>query len=280
MTHTQHALLCLVLAVVHLTANAGSLPAQSGSTYDIRSFGAVGDGITLDTQALQAAIDTCSRRGGTVIVPPGNFLTGSLRLRSNVDLYLAAGAVILGSTELKDYEEHTPAFQSYNDVFLKHSLFYAEQSDHITIRGEGTIDGQGSAFPTTTTVRPDRYRNRPFILRFIQCRFVRIEDVTMKNSAMWMQHYLACDDLLIRGIRVYNHANKNNDMMDIDGCRNVVISDCIGDTDDDAITLKSTSPRITENVVITNCVLSSHCNALKCGTESTGGFRNITVTML
>lgn len=278
MTHTQHTLLCLVLAVVHLTAIAGSLPAQYGSTYDIRSFGAVGDGITLDTQALQAAIDTCSRRGGTVIVPPGNFLTGSLRLRSNVDLYLAAGAVILGSTELKDYEEHTPAFQSYNDVFLKHSLFYAEQSDHITIRGEGTIDGQGSAFPTTTTVRPDRYRNRPFILRFIQCRFVRIESVTMKNSAMWMQHYLACDDLLIRGIRVYNHANKNNDMMDIDGCRNVVISDCIGDTDDDAITLKSTSPRITENVVIANCVLSSHCNALKCGTESTGGFRNITVT--
>ena len=95
---------------------------------------------------------------------------------------------------------------------------------------------------------------------------------------MWMQHYLACDNVLIRGITVFNHANKNNDMMDIDGCSNVVISDCNGDTDDDGITLKSTCDRITQNVTITNCVLSSHCNALKTGTESVGGFRNIAIS--
>jgi hypothetical protein len=95
---------------------------------------------------------------------------------------------------------------------------------------------------------------------------------------MWMQHYFACEDVVIRGIRVWNHANQNNDMMDIDGCRNVIVTDCIGDTEDDAITLKSTSPHVTENVTITNCVVSSHCNAIKTGTESTGGFRNITIT--
>jgi polygalacturonase len=95
---------------------------------------------------------------------------------------------------------------------------------------------------------------------------------------MWMQQYLACENLFIHGIKVYNHANKNNDMIDIDGCKNVVMSDCIGDTDDDALTLKSTSERITENVTITNCVLSSHCNAIKMGTESTGGFRNVTIS--
>jgi polygalacturonase len=100
----------------------------------------------------------------------------------------------------------------------------------------------------------------------------------MSFTGMWMQHYLACDDMLISGIKVYNHCNKNNDMIDIDGCRNVVITGCLGDTDDDALTLKSTSPRACENITISNCVLSSHCNAIKMGTESTGGFRNISIT--
>jgi len=93
-----------------------------------------------------------------------------------------------------------------------------------------------------------------------------------------MQHYLACDDVTIRGIHVYNHSNKNNDMIDIDGCRNVHISGCTGDSDDDALTIKSTSGRISENITVTNCIFSSHCNAIKCGTESGGGFRNITIS--
>jgi len=95
---------------------------------------------------------------------------------------------------------------------------------------------------------------------------------------MWMQHYLACDKVTIRGITVYNHCNANNDMIDIDGCHDVTISDCVGDTDDDGLTLKSTSGRACENITITNCLLSSHCNALKMGTESNGGFKNITIT--
>lgn len=110
----------------------------------------------------------------------------------------------------------------------------------------------------------------------INCRDVIVKDVTMQNSAMWMQHYLACEGVNISGIKVYNHCNQNNDMIDIDGCRNVIISDCFGDTDDDALTFKSTSPAACENITVTNCVLSSHCNAIKFGTESTVGFRNIT----
>jgi hypothetical protein len=95
---------------------------------------------------------------------------------------------------------------------------------------------------------------------------------------MWMQHYLACEKVTLRGLTVYNHCNKNNDMMDIDGCKDVLISDCIGDTDDDAITLKSTSERPCENIAITNCIVSSHCNAVKCGTEAIGGFKNIAIS--
>jgi hypothetical protein len=246
--------------------------------FNVRSYGAAGDGITNDRAALQRAIDSCARTGGTVWFPPGKYLTGSLELYDDVELYVGRGATILGSTNLRDYREYVPNIPSYNDLFLRHSLLYAEGKHNISLRGEGTIDGQGSAFLVTTKVKPDRYKNRPFVIRFVGCKNVTVRDVTLQNSAMWMQQYLACEDVEIRGIRVYNHANLNNDMIDIDGCRNVVMADCIGDTEDDAITLKSTSPFITENVTITNCVVSSHCNAIKTGTESTGGFRNIAVS--
>lgn len=244
----------------------------------VKSFGAVGDGVTLDTKAIQETIDKTAEVGGTVFFPAGKYLVGSLFLKSNVTIYVSAGATILGSKSLADYKEHQPKLKSYNDIFLKYSLFYAEDAENISIKGEGTIDGQGGSYKVTTKEKPQRYMNRPFIIRFVKCKNVKIEDVTLKNSPMWMQQYLGCEDLFITGIKVYNHSNKNNDMMDIDGCKNVIVSDCIGDTDDDGITLKSTSPLITENITISNCVLSSHCNAIKFGTESTGGFRNINIS--
>jgi hypothetical protein len=157
-------------------------------------------------------------------------------------------------------------------------LIYGKDLENVALTGRGTIDGQGGAFPVTTRKKPDRYRNRPYGIRLIRCRNVLVEGLTLRNSAMWMQHYFECDRVAIRGITVFNHSNMNNDMIDIDGCRDVTVSDCVGDTDDDAITLKSTSERICENVTITNCVVSSHCNAIKCGTESSGGFRNITIS--
>lgn len=95
---------------------------------------------------------------------------------------------------------------------------------------------------------------------------------------MWMQHYLNCDHVSMRGVNVWNHMNLNNDAVDIDGCRRVSISDCHFDTDDDGLTLKSTGASATENVVITNCSVSSFCNAIKSGTESIGGFRNVSIS--
>jgi polygalacturonase len=246
--------------------------------FDVRAFGAVGDGVTIDTKAIQNAVDKCGESGGVVVFTRGQYLTGAIELRSNVELQVQTGSTILGSANIADYFERIPNLKSYNNGFLRHSLFYAEGQSNISITGAGTIDGQGAQFKVLTKEKPARYKNRPYIIRFVECNNVTVKDVTMKNSASWMQHYLACNDVVIRGIRVFNHANLNNDMMDIDGCRNVVISDCFGDTDDDGITLKSTSERITENIAISNCVLSSHCNAIKAGTESTGGFKNITVS--
>lgn len=270
---------CIVIFIFTITFAAAQSPEMNMTgVYNVRDFGAAGDGQTLDSPAIQAAIDACANTGGTVLLPPGRYLSGSLELKSGVNLHIARGATLLGSTDIADYRPYRPEIRSYNDLFLQHSLIYGEKLQDIAITGEGLIDGQGGAFVVTTKKKPDRYRNRPFIIRLVQCRNVRVENLTLQNSAMWMQQYLACENLSIRGIRVYNHCNQNNDMIDIDGCRNVVMSDCIGDSDDDAITLKSTSGFITENVTITNCVVSSHVNAIKMGTESHGGFRNIVIS--
>lgn len=251
---------------------------QKEGVYNVRDFGARGDGKVLDTAAIQKTIDECSRSGGRVFFPSGTFLSGTLFLKSGITLHWDHGATLLGSPNLADYPETVAQVPSYNDLFLKHSLLYAENCQDIVLQGPGLIDGQGDRFPVANMEKPYRYMNRPYILRFIRCKNVRVENLHMQNSAMWMQHYLACENLRLSGLTIYNHCNKNNDMVDIDGCRNVVMENCIADTDDDAITLKSTSLTPCENIVINNCIVSSHCNAVKCGTESLGGFKNITIS--
>lgn len=119
---------------------------------------------------------------------------------------------------------------------------------------------------------------RPRNILFISCKDVHVEGITMRNSALWNQHYLNCEDVTIDHIKVYNHSNGNNDGIDIDGCRRFILSNSIIDSDDDGIVLKSTGTAPCENVIISNCIVSSFANAIKCGTESTGGFKNISIS--
>jgi hypothetical protein len=246
--------------------------------YNVLDYGAKGDGTTLNTLAIQKTIDACSKTGGVVIFPAGKFLTGTIYFKNNVTIYLQKGAVILGSINLKDYPENLPEYQFYRRGKIKRSLFYAENCENIAIRGEGTIDGQGALIKKSNGEAAKSYGERPHVIWMIKSKNVRIEGIKLQNSALWMQHYIACEKLYIHNIEVYNHSNKNNDMMDINGCKDVIISDCIGDTDDDGITLKSTHAMPNENITITNCIISSHCNAIKCGTESNAGFKNITIS--
>ncbi|MFC2116918.1 glycoside hydrolase family 28 protein, partial [Bacteroidota bacterium] len=251
---------------------------RQGDVYNIRDYGAAGDGVQLDTRAIQNAVDKCAEKGGKVQIPKGKYLTGTIYLKSNVHIQFDAGAILYGSTNLDDYPKNDPDIEFYGSAWLDYSLFYAENVENVTLSGNGMIDGQGGMFPIENNEKPFRYMNRPYIFWFINSKDILVEGLYLRNSALWMQHYLACENVTIRGINVYNHSNKNNDMIDIDGCKNVFISDCIGDSDDDGLTIKSTSARISENIVVTNCIISSHCNAIKCGTESSGGFRNITIS--
>ncbi len=259
------------ISILFLLLNPFSIIAQK-SNYNVLELGAIPDGKTINTEILQKAINSCFENGGgTVILPAGKYLTGSIFLKSGVCLKLEKGSVLLGSTNINDYKEVKPEYVALRTGSVTRQLIFAENQDNISIVGEGTINGQGAVFER------DIIDPRPYVILFISCKNVKIEDISMINSAFWMQHYLACDNLQIKGIRVYNHCNYNNDGIDINGCHDVVVSDCIIDSDDDGICLKSTSPRSCKNVVINNCVIHSHCNALKMGTESTGGFQNITI---
>ncbi len=245
--------------------------------YNIMDFKAKSDTTVLSTEAIQQAIDQCSKAGGgRVVVPAGSFKTGTLVLRSHVDLHLETGATLYGSTRLEDYRPMKTTYLSLRTWGPTVQLIFADGAKDVSISGRGTIDGRGSAFPKLTW--NDEGITRPHLLRFIQCQDISITDVTLRNSGCWMQHYLACDRVQIRGIKVFNRNNYNNDALDLDGCHDVVVSDMVADSDDDAITLKSTSPRLCENVVISNCIVSSHCNAIKLGTETNGGFRNINIS--
>ena len=154
-------------------------------------------------------------------------------------------------------------------------LIYGDKVHNVVIDGYGTIDGRGRNFPGRRG--RDEGITRPHLLRFVQSQDIVVKDVTLRNAACWMQHYLGCDRIRIDGIKVYNRNHLNNDALDLDGCHDVVVTNMISDSDDDNITLKSTSPRLCENITISNCVLSTHCNAVKMGTETTGGFRNINI---
>ncbi|MFT3824656.1 MAG: glycosyl hydrolase family 28 protein [Chitinophagaceae bacterium] len=266
----RHRLFIAVITCCTIVAKA--------QVYDVTAFGAKGDGITDNTTFIQKAIDQCATTGGQVYFPAGTFLSGTLYLKSYVTLHLTEKATLLGHTDISKYPYLNAGISFYGENWAKQALIFCKNAEYVSIEGNGTIDGQGASFVITTNKKPDRYKNRPYLLWFAGSKHIRVKGVHLRNSAFWMQHYLGCEDLLIDGISIWNHSNKNNDMMDIDGCKNVIVSNVNGDSDDDGLTLKSTSPLITENVSITNCVLSSHCNALKMGTESTGGFRNITIS--
>lgn len=263
------------LAIAVLLATVSYI--AKGRDYNIMDYGAKADTTMLSTTALQRAIDDCSAAGGgRVIVPTGNFKTGSIRLKSNVHLFLEHGATLYGSTNLKDYTPMKSDYVSLRTQTTTIQLIYADGVKNVVIDGYGTIDGRGRAFKKLSW--NDEGITRPHLIRFIQSEDITIKNVTLKNSGCWMQHYLACDRLKIEGIKVVNRNNYNNDALDLDGCHDVVVQGIIADSDDDGITLKSTSPRLCENIRITDCVVSSHCNAVKLGTETNGGFRNINIS--
>lgn len=271
----QH--VCKIFCVGFLLASAAF-----GANVDLGQAGAHGDGVTLNTAIIQRAIDACSAGGGgTVRLPAGRYLTGTIRLKDHVTLHLDANAVLLGSTDLKDYPSIQVPFPTVNDAFFRHALVYAEGARHIAIEGQGCIDGQGASegLKRRSDKAPERYMNRPSVVRFVECTGVRLSGIEIRDSAFWVTHLLACTDAVIDGVKVESRtANYNNDGFDIDCCENVRIANCSVNSEDDALCLKAGGDRPCRNIAVTNCLFSSHCSGIRFGCEAVGTFSDITIS--
>jgi hypothetical protein len=251
----------------------------------ITAFGALADGKTNNAASIQQAIDKVSAAGGgQVIVPPGNFMSGPVFLKSGVNLHLQLGACLLGPTNRSDYgiEKGRPAIVS------------ATNQNNISISGNGIIDGQGQELMLdifrklrSGEMKQDsmwlvkRPGGRAMILNFNSCTNVKISGVTLKNASDWVQDYIECNNLTIDRITVQSTAYWNNAGLDITDCKNVKITNCFINSADDGICLKSGNPNtFCDSIFIDSCTVRSSASAFKLGTGSTGGFKNVKVRNL
>jgi polygalacturonase len=253
----------------------------SAKDYPASLFGIYSDGVTLNTRSIQFAIDYIHQQGGgRLVFDVGRFLTGSIQLKSNVTLHLLEGAVLLGALNPFDYER-----KGFTALILGHD------QQNIAITGKGVIDGQGRQVARNVAdmvhkgLIKDAFRNdrpeveiRPMLIYFRSCSTILIRGVTIRNAAAWVQTYDQCRGLRLDSINVDSRAFWNNDGIDIVDCDSVAITNSYIDADDDGICLKSHDPSsICQNVLIRNCTIRSSANAIKFGTASRGGFRNIRI---
>lgn len=228
-------------------------------TWNVAALGAVPDAAVLSTAAFQRAIDECSAAGGgVVLVPPGDWRVGTLYLKSGVELRLAEGATLWGSTREADYDGRR--------------LIWAVGAERIAITGPGTIDGEGAAFEPDVSLDPH-------LIDIYDCRGVVLRDLTLRNSASWTVHLLRCERVRVERVRILDDLERpGTDGIDPDGSRDVLISRCFIRSGDDAVALKSTSRAgpgyPTENVVVEDSTLITYKTALKVGTETHGDIRD------
>ena len=268
-------LLVLLSCVVLPARQAPGSPAPpSGSStyFDVRTYGAKGDGAVKDTAAVQAAMDAAAKQGGgTVLLPPGKYLCGTIHLRSHVTIYLEAGATLLESADNADFDPYEnldyPLRDDRETTYFHYALLAGENVEHIAIIGQGTIDGN----------RPVRGGPKPIALKL--CRHVAIRGITIRRAPNYCISLLGTDYVDIDGVTM---VDDYADGIDPDSCRYVRIANCYFDGWDDAIVAKGSFAlgykRSTENLTVTNCVLTTNSCYLKFGSESGGDFKNVAFT--
>ena len=266
--------------------------AKTNSVFDPYNFGAKGDGVTNDTRAIQNAIDSCYiHGGGKVYLHGGHFRSGTIYLKDNITLYIEAGATLHASDNVNDFPSTASKHQSYmNGLVTLKALIYAEDVKNISILGRGKIDGNGDHWVEGPYGFPS-FSKRPRIIHFRGCENITIRDITLYNSASWVQSYQSCKNMLIDGITVDSRPNKdiekprfetvrgrNNDGLDLVDCQQVRVVNCFINSGDDAICLKSFSPdEACRDIVISNCVVSSNASGIKIGTETAGKIEDVTI---
>ncbi|HSV15717.1 MAG TPA: glycoside hydrolase family 28 protein [Tepidisphaeraceae bacterium] len=298
----------IILTAMLLASRGFASGAEAPDVFDVRDFGGVGDGKTLNTAAFSRAVAAAEAAGGgTVRVGPGRYLTGTIMLKSNVTLDLDAAATLLASESPDDFplvdEVWTPGRQ------VRGPLIYAVDAQRVAVTGRGVIDGQGRKWwepilaakakrkagaasspatePVASATSPGDWQyGRPRLIRFVRCSDVVVEHVTLQNAPEWNIHPLLCERIRIDGVTIFAPVpSPNTDGINVESCRNVQISNCRVDNGDDSITLKSgldeagrRMGKPCEDITISNCVIYHGHGGVTIGSEMSGGVRNVTVS--
>lgn len=251
--------------------------------YSIEQFGAVGDGVTNNTDAISRTIETCTQQGGgTIYVPAGIFVTGAIELKSNIHLYLEAGAELFFTSDLAQYPMISSNWEGVKrDVYMP--CIYAHDAKNIAITGFGTLNGNGAFWWGLFNEGVLNYP-RPKLLSFDYCERVHIEQVKMIDSPSWTIHPNCCENVTIQGVTIINPATSpNTDGINPESCRNVKISNCYIDVGDDCIAIKAGTEDAEcaipcENITITNCTMLHGHGGVVFGSEMSGDIRNVVVS--
>jgi polygalacturonase len=253
------------------------------SVFNVTEFGAVGNGSTVCTSAFSAAVKACSEAGGgTVYVPAGNFLTGSIRLESNMNLYLEAGSILTFVEDVNEYPVVNSRWEGVQrEVYA--SCIYGENIENVSVTGHGTLEGQGQFWWKLFREKKIEYP-RPKFISFHGCKKVLIEGITLKNSPSWTINPICCENVTVDKITILNPADSpNTDGINPESCKNVHISNSHVDVGDDCITIKSgtedTAERVPcENITVTNCTMVHGHGGVVIGSEMSGSIRNVVIS--
>jgi len=251
--------------------------------YNIKNFGAKGDGKTDDATAIQKAIDVCSKTGGQVFVPaPFTFVAGPFNLKSNIEFFVESGAKLLANPNEKVYTKSAFRQNPGEGSFW----IGGENLNNVIINGTGEINGNGISFmgaelEDSYVLKPFNVTDpRPHVLTIVGGNNIRIKDVHIGNSAYWTVHLIGCNDVVINGITLLNNLKvRNSDGIDLDHSKNVRISNCYIESGDDCICLKNRREYKEfgrcENITVTNCTMTSRSCAIKIGSENMDTIRQV-----
>ena len=245
------------------------------ATFNVRDFGARGDKKTNDSRFIQAAIDECHRKGGGIVsLPPGDYLSGMIRLRSHVTFRLENGATLWASPREEDYVRSAHVGRGVKVIYY---LLVAEDQEHIALEGDGVIHGTGRRDLLRRVGTSDTMPPFQIGTLFLQrCRRVSVRDLSFRYSACWTLHFLRCEEVFVNAVSIVNNYFRTvTDGIDVVSCRDVHIANCHISTGDDSICLKSRDGYPCRHVVVSNCTLESIATAIKLGTESESDFHDI-----